>query len=61
MYGPSHWEELLRIEADIRKQKKEHDHKKFEMKRKITEVIAGLVLFIIITGSMIGLVWLGTQ
>jgi cell division protein FtsB len=61
MYGPSHWEELLRIEADIRKQKKEHDHKKIEMKRKITEVIAGLVLFIIITGSMVGLVWLGTQ
>ena len=25
MYGPSHWDELLRIEADIRKQKKEQE------------------------------------
>ena len=60
MYGPSHWEELLRIEADIRKKKKEHDHKRIEMKRKLIEWGAGFVLFLVITGSLVGFLYLRT-
>ena len=60
MYGPSHWDELLRIEADIRKQKKEHDHKRIEMQRKLIEWGAGFVLFLVITGSLVGFVYLRT-
>lgn len=60
MYGPSHWDELLRIEADIRKQKKEHDHKRIEMQRKLIEWGAGFVLFLVITGSLVGLIYLRT-
>ena len=44
-YGQSGWEELLRIEAQVRKRKQETDHRKAEIKEMlITVVIVGLVL-----------------
>jgi len=30
--GPSHWQEFLRIEAEIRKQKREHEFRRMEIK-----------------------------
>ena len=35
--GPSAWEELLAIEADIRKQKREHEWRRIELQQKIIE------------------------
>jgi hypothetical protein len=61
MYGPSHWDELLKIEAEIRKQKKEHEHKQMEIKQSIIEWSAGILLFIVCTGGLFGLVWIGTR
>jgi hypothetical protein len=61
MYGPSHWDELLKIEAEIRKQKKEHEHKQMEIKQSIIEWSAGIILFIVCTGGLFGLVWIGTR
>ena len=44
-YGQSGWEELLRIEAQVRKRKQATDHRKAEIKEMlITVVIVGLVL-----------------
>ena len=44
-YGQSGWEELLRIEAAVRKRKQATDHRKAEIKEMlITVVIVGLVL-----------------
>jgi hypothetical protein len=44
-YGQSGWEELLRIEAQVRKRKQATDHRAAEIKeRLITVVIVGLVL-----------------
>jgi hypothetical protein len=44
-YGQSGWEELLRIEAQVRKRKQETDHRKAEIKEMlITVTIVGLVL-----------------
>ena len=34
MYGPSKWDEILQIEADLRKQKREHEHRRMEIKQK---------------------------
>jgi len=56
--GPSHWQEFLRIEADIRKQKREHEFKRMEMKQKIIEWAAGVALFFVLMGGLIGFVWL---
>jgi hypothetical protein len=56
--GPSHWQEFLRIEAQIRKQKREHDFRRMEIKQSIAEWTAGIALFIVLVGGLIGFVWL---
>ena len=56
--GPSHWQEFLRIEAQIRKQKREHDFRRMEIKQSILEWTAGIALFIVLIGGLIGFVWL---
>ena len=61
MYGPSKWQEILEIEADLRKQKREHEHRQMEIKQTIIEWTAGILLFIISVGVLFGFVWLGTR
>jgi hypothetical protein len=43
-YGPSAWEEVLHIEAQMRKQRKEELYRKEELKQKIIEWIAGILI-----------------
>jgi hypothetical protein len=61
MYGPSKWQEILEIEAKLRKQKKEHEHRQIEIKQSIIEWSAGIAVFIICTGCLVGFVYLGTR
>ena len=61
MYGPSKWQEILEIEAKLRKEKKEHEYRQIEIKQKIMEWSAGIALFIICTGCLVGFVYLGTR
>lgn len=61
MYGPSKWQEILEIEADLRKQKREHEHRRMEIKQAIIEWSAGIVLFILGVGAIVGFVWIGTK
>jgi len=61
MYGPSKWEEILEIEADLRKQKREHEHKRMEIKQKIIEWSAGLALFILSVVGLAFFTWIGTR
>ena len=42
-YGPSAWEEVLAIEAKMRKQRKEELYRKEELKRKILEWTVGIL------------------
>lgn len=57
-YGQSGWEELLRIEAQIRKQRQATEYRKAEIKETmITVVIVGLVLAAGISGLAL-LVWI---
>lgn len=56
--GPSHWQEFLRIEADIRKQKREHEFRRMEIKQKLIEWAAGVALFFVLMGGLIGFIWL---
>lgn len=56
--GPSHWQEFLRIEADIRKQKREHEFRRMEIKQKIIEWAAGIALFFVLMSGLIGFIWL---
>ena len=61
VYGPSQWDELLKIEAEIRVQKKENEYKRLELQQTILEWSAGVTLFVIFIGSLFGLVWIGTK
>ena len=61
MYGPSKWQEILEIEADLRKQKREHEHRRMEIKQAIIEWTAGFVLFVLGVSAIVGFVWLGTK
>ena len=58
--GPSHWQEFLRIEAEIRKQKREHEFRRMEIKQTIMEWFAGITLFFVLSGGLVGLVWLAS-
>jgi len=56
--GPSHWQEFLIIEAEIRKQKKEHEFRRMEIKQTILEWCAGIALFLVLLSGLVGFVWL---
>ena len=45
-YGPSAWEEVLRIEAEMRKQRKEEAYRKQEIKDAIVNWSIGILIFI---------------
>lgn len=58
-YGPSAWEEVLYIEAQMRKQRKEELYRKEELKRKIIEWVVGILaasIGIVIMGFMLWLI-----
>jgi len=45
-YGPSAWEEVLRIEAEMRRQRKEEAYRKQEIKDTIINWIIGILAFL---------------
>lgn len=57
-YGPSAWEEVLHIEAQMRKQRKEELYRKEEFKRAVIEWTVGT--FAVVTGAaiVVALIWL---
>lgn len=59
--GPSAWQELLRMEADIRQKQKEHEYKRIERKETIIAWTAGLFLFFLSVGCLFAVVWLLTR
>lgn len=58
-YGKSHWDELIRMEATIRKQRQETIYKQAERRKKFLEGVAIVVTIVIFSSAVIGLIWLG--
>ena len=56
-FGPSHWQEFLKIEAEMRKQKREHEFRRMEIKQKIMEWTAGIFVFLLLSSSLVAFVW----
>jgi hypothetical protein len=56
-YGPSAWEEVLSIEAKMRKQRKEELYRKEELKRQIIEWTVGILVSVIGIAIMSGIFW----
>lgn len=58
VYGPSHWEELLRIEAEIRVQKRDNEYRRLEIVQNIKEWSAGISLSLLLVGGLFGFIWM---
>ena len=59
--GPSAWDELVAIEAKIRKQKKEQEYRKAELQEAIITWTLGVILFVIGVGIMAFVLYMVTQ
>ena len=57
-YGANSWNEILHMEAEIRKQRQKEIYERQELIRKIWEYIGGFVLFCTVIGFIIFLAWL---
>ena len=59
--GQSHWDELIRMEGRIRKQRQETLYRQRERRRKFIEVVS-IMLFILLVGAFVFfLIWLYVQ
>jgi hypothetical protein len=58
--GPSAWEELLRIEAEVRKRKKENEYRKEEIKEAIINWTVGILAVVTGVAIMVGVIYLIT-
>ena len=57
-YGTNSWNEILQMEAEIRKQRRDEVYARQELIRKIWEYIGWFVLFCTIVGFVFFLAWL---
>ena len=58
MLGPNAWQELIRMERDIRKQRQDTLYAQREARKHFIEVVAIIGLAIIIFIAIVGLAWL---
>ena len=56
-YGPSAWDEVLAIEAKMRKQRKEELYRKEELKRQIIEWVVGILVTLIGAAILAFIFW----
>jgi len=59
--GPSAWQELIRMEADIRKQRQQMIYAQKERRRKVVEGIAIVVLIVLASAVILGMLYLGIK
>ena len=57
-YGANSWNEILRMEAEIRKKRKEEIYERQELIRKIWEYVGWFVLFCTVIGFVFLLAWM---
>ena len=57
-YGPQSWNQILAMEAEIRKKRRDEIYAKQELIRKIWEYIGWFVLFCTVVGFIFFLAWL---
>ena len=57
-YGPSAWDEIVKIEGDMRKKRKEAVYAAEERKQLILEWIVGITVGVAVLGVMVFIVWI---
>ena len=61
VHGPDSWNELLKMQAKIRKQRQEQVYAQEELRRYILNVIGIGLLGIVFVGSIVGTLWMLVQ
>jgi len=61
VYGPNSWNEILRMQAKIRKQRQEQIYAQQEMQSFIINVIAIILASLVGVSAIVGLIWLLMQ
>jgi len=61
VHGPDSWNELLKMQAKIRKQRQEQVYAQEELRRYILNVIGIVLLGIVFVGSIVGTLWMLVQ
>ena len=56
--GQSHWDELIRMEGRIRKQRQETLYRQRERRRKFVEVLCIILLLTMVGAFLVFLAWL---
>ena len=60
-HGPNAWNDLLKMQVKIRKQRQETLYKQAELRRNLLQVIGIVLLGIVFVGSIVGTLWMLVQ
>ena len=60
-HGPNAWQELLKMQIKIRKQRQETLYRQAEIRRNILQVIGIILLGIVFVGAIVGTLWMLVQ
>ena len=60
-HGPNAWNELLKMQGRIRKQRQETLYRQAEIRRNILQVIGIILLGIVFVGAVVGTLWMLVQ
>tara|TARA_R100000963_G_C4645957_1_gene110454 strand:- start:7816 stop:8292 length:477 start_codon:yes stop_codon:yes gene_type:complete len=60
-HGPNAWQDLLKMQIKIRKQRQETLYKQAELRRNLIQVVGIILLGIIFVGAIIGTLWILVQ
>ena len=61
VHGPNAWNDLLKMQAKIRKQRQETLYKQAELRRNLLQVVGIVLLAIVFVGSIVGTLWMLVQ
>ena len=60
-HGPSAWQDLLKMQVKIRKERQETLYKQAELRRNLLQVVGIVLLAIVFVGSIVGTLWMLVQ
>ncbi len=60
-HGPNAWQDLLKMQVKIRKQRQETLYKQAELRRNLLQVVGIILLAIVFVGSIVGALWMFVQ
>ena len=61
VHGPNSWNDLLKMQGKIRKQRQEQIYAQQELRRHILNIIGIALLGIVFVGSIVGTIWMLVQ